>query len=231
MQKMVINNVVFPYDKGCRLLKLKYNECPFKELEDVWDDIKPYTFVQIAKEFKNIEERRVAIGCLGLERLVKEVNPELVCSKKLKKETTWVNKDGELVNVKFNDTYELYRVKGKEWAGKMVNEDRAQPVYFVKCKDTSTDRVYMIWVDAMDVYRTNDTRETRWYTGGEDFGKKINAIQAIAWTIQTDVEVGGIEKIVRQGDCILIKKKKNAVVGSTRHLTEKEYKTLLTLES
>lgn len=231
MKKMVISNITFPYDEGCRLLKLKYNECPFKELEDIWEDIIPYTFVEIAKDFKNIEQRRVAIGCLGLERLVKEIEPELVSSKKLKKQTTWVNKDGELVKKKFDDTYELYRVSGETWGGKSSTNRSLQPVYFVKCKDTSTDREYMIWVDALKVYQTNDTREMGWYSNNEDYGVKIDAVQAIAWTIQTDVEEGGIEKIVRQGDCVLIKKKPKAKLGNVRHLTSEEYKTLLVLES
>ena len=65
----------------------------------------------------------------------------------------------------------------------------------------------------------------------EDYGKKINATQAIAWTIQTDVAEGGIEKIVRQGDCVFIKKNENATNCIVRHLTEKEYLKLLTAES
>jgi hypothetical protein len=70
-----------------------------------------------------------------------------------------------------------------------------------------------------------------WYSNNEDYGVKIDAVQAIAWTIQTDVELGGIEKIVRQGDCVLIKKKPKAKLGNVRHLTSEEYKTLLVLES
>lgn len=230
MKKIVINNTTFPYDKGCRLLKLKYEDCPFPELEDIWKDITPMTFKEIAQEFRNIEQRRVALGCLGLERLVKEIKPKLVDTQTLKKKTTWVNQSGELVEVKFKDTYELYRVGADVWS-EGIKDSRANPVYYVKFKDTSTDREYMIWVDALDVFRTNDTRGNKWYSGGEDYGKQINSIQAIAWTIQTNIEEGGIEKIVRQGDCILIKKKPRAVSSVTRHLTAEEYKKLLVLES
>jgi hypothetical protein len=83
----------------------------------------------------------------------------------------------------------------------------------------------------MEVYRANDTRQSKWYSNSEDYGTMITPIQAIAWTIQTNIEKGGIEKMIRQGDCILIKKNKDANVGSTRHLTEQEYKELLVLES
>jgi hypothetical protein len=81
------------------------------------------------------------------------------------------------------------------------------------------------------VYKTNDERDSRWYSSGEDYGQKINAIEAIAWTIQTDLKKGDIDKIVRQGDCIMIKKKEGVSGGGTRHLTEEEYRTLITAES
>lgn len=230
--KIIINNIEFPYNEGCRLLKLKYNECPMKDIEDIWNDIVPMTFKEIATLFRNTEQRRVAVGCLGLERLVSEVKPKLIDKKTLKKKTTWVSQSGELVTKKFNDTYELYKVDGEVWSEGIENSWRKpNPVYYVKCKDTSTDREYMIWVDVDRVYRTNDTRDNRWYSSSEDYGSKINAIQAIAWTIQTDIPKGCIEKIVRQGDCILIKKKEGVKSEETRHLTEEEYKTLLELES
>ena len=55
----------------------------------------------------------------------------------------------------------------------------------------------------------------------------IDAVHAIAWTIQTNVKVGGIEKIIRQGDCILIKKRPNALISNNRHLTKDEYIKLI----
>ena len=212
---------------GCRLLKLKHAESPFEELEDIWNDIKPLTFKDIAK-LENLEQRRVAIVCLGLERLVKEVNPTLLNSKTIKKQTTWVNEKGELETKKFSDTYELYEVKG-EYFSKGITQTwrRVEDCYYVKCKDTSTDREYLIWVDLNSVYRTNN--EGSWNVDK----KKVNAIQCIAWTIQTDIAEGNIEKIIRQGDCILIKPKDITTKGKvhTRHLTEKEYKELLVAES
>lgn len=231
--KIIINNIEFGYDTGCRLLKLKHEDCPMKELEDIWEDIIPMTFKEIATELRNTEQRRVAMGCLGLERLVKEVKPKLLDKKTLKKQTTWVNEKGELKTKKFNDTYELYEVKGEVWGENAESRWSRTPqsVHYVKCKDTSTDREYFIWVDAQDVYRTNDEREQRWYSSSEDYGKMINAIQAIAWTIQTNISKDMIEEIVRQGDCVMIKKRPGAFSGDVRHLTEKEYRELLVLES
>ena len=225
--KIVINNHQFTYDIGCRILKTKYSECPFENLQDIWNDIQPMTFSDIAQHIDNIEQRRVAIECLGIDRLTKEINPTLVSKQTIKKQTPWIDKDGKLVNKKFSDTYELYKVKGEDLA-KGIQHQALRDAYYVKCVDTSTDREYLIWVEPSSVFRTNNDRG--WWQSGDDI--KINAIQCVAWTIQTDVPIGNIEKIIRQGDCILIKpidtKIKN---GSLRHLTEVEYRELLVAES
>lgn len=228
--KIIIENTRFDYNIGCRLLKTKYRNVPFKGLEDIWEDIVPISFKEIVSEIQNIEQRRIAVGCLGLENIYKEVNPTLIKSETISKETFWVGENGELIKKKFEDTYELYEVKGNVWGeGTDFGWRNPNNVHFVKCKDTSTDREYFIWVDAQSVYRTNN--KDKWLSSSENFGEKITPIQAIAWTIQTDIEEGGIEKIVRQGDCVLIKKKKKCENGSVRHLTEKEYRTLLVAES
>lgn len=228
--KIIIENTRFDYNIGCRLLKTKYRNVPFKGLEDIWEDIVPISFKEIVSEIQNIEQRRIAVGCLGLENIYKEVNPTLIKSETISKETFWVGENGELIKKNFEDTYELYEVKGNVWGeGTDFGWRNPNNVHFVKCKDTSTDREYFIWVDAQSVYRTNN--KDKWLSSSENFGEKITPIQAIAWTIQTDIKEGGIEKIVRQGDCVLIKKKKKCESGSVRHLTEKEYRTLLVAES
>lgn len=228
--KIIIENTRFDYNIGCRLLKTKYRNVPFKGLEDIWEDIVPISFKEIVSEIQNIEQRRIAVGCLGLENIYKEVNPTLIKSETISKETFWVGENGELIKKNFEDTYELYEVKGNVWGeGTDFGWRNPNNVHFVKCKDTSTDREYFIWVDAQSVYRTNN--KDKWLSSSENFGEKITPIQAIAWTIQTDIEEGGIEKIVRQGDCVLIKKKKKSESGSVRHLTEKEYRKLLVAES
>lgn len=228
---IVIDNRKFNYDLGCRLLKTKYKEEVFPGLEDVWEHIKPMTFEEIAKTISNIEERRIAINCLGIEQLAKEVNPQLIDEQIISKETYWVDENGDLIRKRFKDKYQLYKVDGSKWSEGVETQRWNVPnnVYFVKCKDTSTDREYFIWVDVVSVYRTN--YNPSYTSSSEDYGRKINATQAIAWTIQTDVQQGGIEKIVRQGDCVFIKKKENATNCIVRHLTEKEYLKLLTAES
>lgn len=224
MKKIIIDQREFSYDIGCRILKLKYKDCPFSELEEIWDDIQPMTFAEIAQDITNLEARRVAINCLGIENFYKQTNPQLVDVSTLTKTTTWVNKEGVLETISYDDTYYLYKVSADQFSQNLDFRGFVNDVHLVKCKDTSTDREYFIWVDADSVYHNNHpiAAQTR----------SINAIQAIAWTIQTNVPEEFIEKIVRQGDCILIKTKENVqFLKRNRHLTEKEYINLLSLES
>ncbi len=227
-KEIVVDNLRFPFDTGVRLLKLKYgNDCIFGELEDFWDDIVPLTFKEIAK-FENLEKRRVGINALGLERLIQSVNPILVDSKTIKKTTMWVDANGELVEHEYNDTYELYKVS-KDYFNEGLDKFQSmrEDVYYVKCKDTSTDREYLIWVDIRQVLSVNGKD-----TWSDIKDKDCCAIEAISWTIQVDVEKGGIEKIVRQGDCIMVKPKTDAKITSIpRHLTKDEYLSLIVAES
>lgn len=230
---IIISNTEFDYDFGCRLLKLKYENCPFPELSDFWESITPATFSDIAK-LDNIEERRVAMNCMGIERLIKEVEPTLVHKQTINKKTTYINHKGVLENKGFKDTYELYKVSGDKLSrGMQTNRwNKFDDVYYVKCKDTSTNRDYIIFVDLREVYNTNiDMEKVRDWSERDSIEKHVTAVQCIAWTIQTNISKGNIEKIVRQGDCILIKPKNNDRMVSIRHLTEKEYKELLVAES
>lgn len=226
--KIVISNQKFDYNLGVRLLRSKYRECPdWIDLQDIWNDIEPMTFKEVAKLFTNVEERRVAIGCIGITAIANEINPVLVKRETLKKQTTWVKPDGELITKKFDDTYELYKVKKEDLLEGTERGWGFDDVYFLKFKDTSTDREYMLWIDRDSVARVNNKQ--RHFSS--DMRNEITPTQCIAWTIQTDIVEGGIEKIVRQGDCILIKKRPNAERGAVRHLTDVEYKGLLVLES
>lgn len=222
MAKIIINNVPFEYDNGCAVLKLKHDECPFPELADVWDDIIPMSFKDIATKLINLEQRRVAILHLGVERLQNEVEPILVSKETIRKTTTWVTADGNIETKTYDDTYELFKVEGAKLGVNLQESWRTtDDVHYIRCKDTSTDRVYFIWVDKNGVTRTNGWDE-----------KSFNPISAIAWTFTTLVPIGQIQKIIRQGDCILIKHKDGIeLLDEERHLTEQEYRMLLEEES
>ncbi len=230
MAKLVLDNVAFDFDLGCKIARLKYGEvCPpqFKVLDSFWNEIVPATFSDIA-QLPNLEQRRIGIRSLGLDRLISEVKPKLLNSTTLKKSTTWVNENGEIESFEYNDTYELYEVKGEVFSQGLESWQKMADCHYIKCKDTSTDREYLIWVDLQSVWRTNNDS---WYDE-KQHKKKINSIMAIAWTITTNVPIGHIEDIIRQGDCILIEPKGDYTpLNTARHLTEEEYKTLLSAES
>ena len=226
--KLIINNVEFPFDLGCRVLKLKHGDnCPIEQLQDFWNDIIPLSFKEVA-QLTNLEQRRIGVLHLGIDKIIADVNPTLLSKDTLNKSTLWVDTNGELIEHKFEDTYELYEVSGKYFSEGL--EDRFTNIddcHYIRCKDTSTDREYLIWVDLRSVWNTNELGNS-WDLDK----KKINATQCIAWTIQTDVPIGNIEKIIRQGDCIMIKPNgKYQPLLSARHLTEKEYRDLLVAES
>lgn len=225
--KMIIDNVEFDYNVACKLLKLKYKDCPFDSLTDIWNDIETLSFTDIAK-LTNVEQRRIGILHLGMERLISQVEPKLINKETINKTTTWVDSNGELVTKEFKDTYELYQVSGDKLSKGLNGWNKIPNSYYIKFKDTSTDREYLLWINPNNVFRTNN--ENGWYKDIKD----INAIQCIAWTIQTNIPKGSIKEILRQGDCILIKpknKEKLEFLDTPRHLTENEYRKLLVAES
>lgn len=231
--KIIIQNQTFSYDTGCALLKMKYGDTPFPGLEDIWDDIQPMTFIDIISrgDIQNVEQRRVAINCLGTEKFLQEVKSEIISSEFINKTTIWVNSKGELETKEFVDRYELHMISQRYWSIDREGED----LYFVKCKDTSTDREYMIWIDPRSVCETNNL----WFGGFYDAVKykKITAIDCIAWTIQVPIAKDYIKEIIRQGDCILVKPKRGYKINRDsdgdllwRSLTGKEYIQYLSAE-
>jgi hypothetical protein len=233
--KILIDNVPFDYSNGCSVLKMKNNECPFDELKNDWDNIKPLSFIEISK-INNLEQRRVAMKYFELEKLINEVNPTLVASESLNKSTIWIDEQGKEVNHSFIDTYELFRVPIKNIEPEaVIHSWQIQHHYYVRFKDTSTNRFYFIWVDIKDVFNTNkrDYGLEPHIGFKEELLKHITPYDCVAWTCMTNVPEGQIEKIIRQGDCFLIKitNINSLLINIPRHLTGKEYRELLVAES
>ena len=232
--KIIIDNVPFDFDLACKVLKLKGGDSPFEELNSFWNEIVPIDFAEISL-LPNLEQRRIAIKYLGIDDIVSQVNPQLVSEETISKETTWINELGVEETIKFDDTYRLFSVnenvllKGKD---EEVNEWNKAKQYFVKFKDTSTDREYMIWVDIASVYTTNHNKQlSRWNVDKIFEEGNITAIDCIAWTIKTTLPTNNIKTIIRQGDCVLLKPVSSNTEGEERHLTSKEYRELLKFES
>ena len=171
----------------------------------------------------NLEERRVALDCFGIQNLINSVKAIRVDKQTLTKKANYIDQNGKLITSSYTDTYELFKIdkallNPKENKSTRGWRSEIDEVHFVKCSCTSTGRIYLLWVDAQGVKNANG------------WDSKINAISAIAWTIQTQVPQGKIEKIIRQGDCIFVKPTTTDECR-TRHITEEEYRTLMVAES
>jgi hypothetical protein len=217
-REIVIDNSFFPFNEGCKLLKRKYQICP-KDIgiEDFWDEIEPISINDIL-QMQNIENRRICFKYIPQQEFLNTLEPELISSVTLDKVTNWVELD---VQVKYQDTYELYRVAGDKLIANLKDSFRTiLDCHFVKFKDTSTEREYMIWVDLTAIKQQSPY----------DY---VDAISAIAWTIQTNLPVGQISSFIRQGDCIIFKPKESwdGQTIPTRHITRNEYLNLLIAES
>lgn len=211
---IIIDSVEFDYDVGCKVLKLKYGEnCPIPELNDIWADIVPIDFAEICT-FNDTTHKRVAMKYLDMVEFLKNFESVLISSETITKETLWVDENNNLIPHKYEDTYSLYRINGK-----LFGEYDTNIYHYIRFKDTSGGKDYILWIGYYALYYS--LRKTT-----------IDAIDCIAWTIQTKVPKGDIVKIVRQGDCILIKPKNNSVpLSKYRHLTRDEYMNLLEFES
>lgn len=145
------------------------------EAEALWNDsnVKPWTAKEIFK-LDNQEQKYLLFSMIGPDEIEKEMNPTLVDSQTLiKKQPRYTvegktghkvtnkfkNEDLKETFVEYEDTYQLYYFD----KSKLGTESN---VYYVRCKDTSTERVYYIYVD------------------GTDDRCNTDAVSAIAWTMR-----------------------------------------------
>lgn len=221
MKKIIIDSHSFSFNIGCKVLKLKYKQqpCPVEEIADFWDDIEEASFKDIMS-IRNVESRRVAFRYFDIEKFISNSKVKVHDRSVVKKTTTWVNENGELETVEYEDEYILYKIDGTD----LFNSNfllKVQDYYFVQCKDTSTNRKYYIWVDMGSIVDYLKSSE-----------KYVTALDAIAWTIQVPDCKEEISEIIRQGDCILVRYKKlPETYHGFRHLKKSEYLKLLKLES
>lgn len=145
------------------------------EAEKLWNDptVKPFTAKEVFR-LVNQEQKYLLFSMIGPDQIEQEMEPTLIDSQTLvKRQPRYVveGKDGHKVTkrfkkddlkedmVEYEDTYELYFFD----KSKLGTEDN---VYYVKCKDTSTNRQYYLYVD------------------GTDERCKYDAVSAIAWTMR-----------------------------------------------
>jgi len=190
-------------------------------VEAMWDEIVPVT-VEEGLSQANAEDRRNYFDAIGVEKLFKQLNPELKDRQVIKKKRTRWDDNNDPFEYEFEDVYELYEIPGEKLFGQDRWGRNANPVYAVRCWCTTTNREYWIYVPL------EAATGQRWISSGETVN--YDAIRAIAWTIRIDVDMP--ERIYRQGDIIIVKKGPQTTdVQPSRHLTKDQYLSLMYSET
>lgn len=192
---------------------------PFNFDQEDWDMWQPFTFAEAMAE-TNMEKRRIIFKVLGPERIFKDANPKLINRQVIKKKRTkW---EGEKLTEKkyeFEDVYELYEIDAKA-LGLENTFATPSPVRAVRCWCTTTNREYWIMVPKF--------KNNQGWNNTEN--SMDDAIEAIAWTIQVDVD--NFDTLYRQGDVIIAKMPDEPKMLTTpRPVTKEEYLEKLYSES
>jgi len=195
-------------------------------MEEFWDSIEPLK-VEEALSMTNTEDRRIAFDCIGVAKLFKQLEPELLDSQTIKKKRMRWDDKNDPYTYEFEDVYELYKIDGEKLFTSRNEWNKPNPVYAVRCWCTTTAREYWIYVPR------EAALGSRWW--GENEDTKPDAIRSIAWTIRIDVPVDCIDKIYRQGDIIVVKMVDSAnptsSIDNSYHLSKEQYLSLMYSET
>jgi len=186
---------------------------------EVWDSIKPITVSEAFGE-QNMEKRRVMFDCIGVARLFKELEPELLNQQVVSKSRTRWNTQNTAYEHNYDDTYELYRIDGDKLFKPLNEWNKPNPVYAVRCWCTTTEREYWIYVPEEIALGARS-----WQHELHD----PDAIRAIAWTIRLDINKP--RRIYRQGDIIVAEESEDSQTVAPYHLTKEQYLTLMFSET
>lgn len=189
-------------------------------------NIAPFT-VKEALDLQNAEQRMMALKAYSPAQVQEEGGFELLGEETLTKtQLRWtIDEEGNMIEseVEFKDTYTLYKGEFDTRSGKSV-------FGVVKCKDTSTDREYWLYVD-ITTERDRNNASINWIK---------DPIEAIASTIKMPVphealEIDDVyEYIQRQGDVNMGKLKpeyEGAKLVVSKSLTKQQYINMLRAES
>lgn len=130
-------------------------------IQTLYPDVMPIS-IQEAMKLDNSEHRMVALSTFSIEEITKDLHAERVDIKTIyKKQIRW-DADLKSYTYEYEDIYELYKVDAERLG---LKKKLWQDVYFVKCKDASSDRIYYLYVHPTAA-------------------KNNDAVEAIAWTMR-----------------------------------------------
>lgn len=121
--------------------------------------------VNEALALQNAEQRMIALTVFSPDEFIAEVNAELLDEQTISKRQTRWDETLRPYQVIYEDTYSLYKISAFELG--LENISRASCIYFVKCRCTSTSKIYYLYVP-------------------ESVAELGDAIEAIAWTYRFD---------------------------------------------
>jgi hypothetical protein len=135
------------------------------QIESVWPALQPMHIREVL-QLPNAEQRMIGMSVFPHEEIITGLDAVLVDEQTVhKQQVRW---DAQLQPYvrQFDDTYSLYVIPARNLgAGTNQGGPFVPPVYVVKCKCASTDRIYYQYVP-------------HWIGEGKD------AIAAIAWTFR-----------------------------------------------
>jgi hypothetical protein len=139
---------LFSQDENRLFINVRYDDLPVMTVND-------------ALALQNAEQRMIALTVFTPEEFIADINAELIDEQTIAK--SHIRWDDQLKPYQrsFVDTYSLYKISAFELG--LENIARTASVFFVKCKCTSTHKVYYLYVP-------------------EAVGNSADALAAIAWT-------------------------------------------------
>lgn len=231
-QRTYINGISFDPGMGSLLLDVKNMGMSVPE-GVVWETMDGHPAShRLVRLFSGDPDRlRTALQALGVNGLLRDRTPELIHQETLYKMMLFVGPKGNLKMRWIHDTYRLFRIVMEDVPVFNRPTDNVT-VYYVEFNDTSTGKAYRMCVDMRISLSVTLNRNMVELNPGEHL-EAMNAIDAIASSFTTHVREGEIDKIIRQGDCILIKPVEGADTSRrwTRPITGDEYRRLLFWES
>lgn len=231
-----VDAVSVPYDTAIKLWKKKFQTYDVfnkeviihdvlkplsKHMFEIWDTIEDIS-VEEAFKVTNIEVRRLYFQAIGLETIMNTLEPTLLDKQTIDKKTIRFDESNNQYVHSFKDTYELYLIEGSKLFPEetsLYSQQRAN-LYAVKCKCSTTDREYWIYVESMHCF-------TNWAQDTPD------VIKAIASTLRSPITKP--KAVYRQGDVLIFEPSEDSVeLGEgtpLRPLSKEDYLNILIFES